>query len=170
MCYFFLIFLTISVNLEAKVTPPNYDFSTDTLQDFFPDKSLSELEVKYGKPDVLRSGNDVQMLRFWVKHIHYKFPVIVQANKEKVIDMFATLPSYFLHDVFHQSLIKRWGKQKDYKRVDEEAYYRWVDDEKTMHYSATCTITCFPIYFSVSPSKSKAPSGFISQHDQLKAD
>ncbi len=152
---------------HAKVDPANYDFSTDTLAAFFPGQTLSGLEASYGKGELLRSGR-VRMLRFWVSQLRYKFPVVVQADEEKILDMFATLPSYFLHDIFHQSLIKRWGKQQNYKRVDEEAYYRWSDAEKTMHYSAACTITCFPLYFSVALPADKAPAGFVSQHDQLQ--
>ncbi len=165
----FVIFLlcVLSLAASAKVDPANYEFSTDTLSDFFPGKKISEIEAKYGKGDVMKEG-DVKMIRFWVSQIRYKFPVIVQADQENVLDMFATLPTYFLHDVFHQSLIKRWGKQKTYKRVDEEAYYRWSDEEKVMHYAAACTITCFRLYFSVAPSKEKSSGGFTSQYEQLQ--
>jgi hypothetical protein len=165
----FLIFFFFSFCVDAKVDPKNYDFSTDTLAEFFPGKEISVLETKYGKAEVLRERGEQKMLRFWVAQIRYKFPVIIQTENGKVLDMFAKLPSYFLHDVFHHSLIKRWGQQKIYKRVDEEAYYRWEDEEKIMHYSASCTITCFPIYFTVSPAKNKTPGGFISQHDQLNS-
>lgn len=151
--------------VHAKVDPKNYDFSTDTLKDFFPGSALSELEKKYGKAELMKPKGDPQMLRFWVSQIRYKFPVIVQIQDGKVLDMFARLPSYFLHDIFHQSLINRWGKQSHYKRVDEEAYYRWESDELTLHYSASCTITCFPIYFSAAEKKKR---DFLTLHDQLQ--
>jgi hypothetical protein len=155
----------------AKVEAPNYNFSVDTLSDFFPEKSLSEIEKKYGKPQELKKNGETKMLRFWVAQLRYKFPVIVQVKNDIVLDMFARLPSYFLHDIFHQSLINRWGKQQHYKRVDEEAYYRWENDLLTIHYSASCTITCFPIYFSVSPSAQKRSGDFKPLHEQLnKAD
>ena len=165
---YWLFFSLLCSVVHAKVDPPNYDFSTDSLAAFFPGQPLSALESAHGKGEVLRDGQ-VRMLRFWVTQVRYKFPVVVQADNEKVLDMFATLPSYFLHDVFHQSLIKRWGKQQGYKRVDEEAYYRWQDGDKVMHYSAACTITCFPLYFSVAPSPEKTPPGFVSQHQQLQS-
>lgn len=166
---FFLIFFCLISNAWSKVDPKNYDFSTDTLAEFFPGSELTKLEGKYGKAEVMRARNGTRMLRFWVTQIRYKFPVIVQADETKVLDMFATLPSYFLHDIFHHSLIKRWGKQQKYKRVDEEAYYQWSDADKVMHYSAACTITCFPLYFSVAPAQEKAPDGFRSQHEQLSS-
>jgi hypothetical protein len=146
--------LTFSSMSWARVDPKNYDFSTDTLADFFPGKSLSDLEKKYGAPEKMSA----QMLRFWVSQIRYKFPVIVVIQEGQVVDMFARLPSYFLHDIFHQSLINRWGKQDHYKRVDEEAYYRWDKEEYLLHYSASCTITCFPIYFSAASKKISGPS------------
>jgi hypothetical protein len=164
----FVLLILLALPLHAKVDPQNYDFSTDTLAEFFPGQTLATIEAKYGKGELMRDKNGTRTLRFWVSQIRYKFPVLVQVDQEKVLDMFATLPSYFLHDIFHQSLIKRWGKQQKYKRVDEEAYYRWEDADKIMHYSASCTITCFPVYFSVGPGKDKAPAGFRSQHEQLQ--
>ena len=163
ICIFFII--TLSTNLWSKVDPKNYDFSTDTLKDFFPGSLLEDLEKKYGKAEKMKPKANPQMLRFWVAQIRYKFPVIVQVENGKVIDMFARLPSYFLHDIFHQSLITRWGKQTLYKRVDEEAYYKWISDDFILHYSASCTITCFPIYFSAADNKNK---NYSSLHDQLQ--
>lgn len=160
-----LFFIFPFLMAYAKVDPKNYDFSTDTLKDFFPGAQLSELEKKYGKAETMKTKGDPKMLRFWVTQVRYKFPVVVQVQEDRVLDMFARLPSYFLHDIFHQSLINRWGKQNHYKRVDEEAYYRWDSDEFTLHYSASCTITCFPIYFSASDKKK---ASFSTLHDQMQ--
>jgi len=159
------LFLFCLTHLNAKVDPPNYDFSTDTLSDFVPAKKISEIEKKYGKPEVMKNKGGKKMLRFWVSQIRYKFPIIVQSQNDEVLDMFARLPSYFLHDIFHHSLIKRWGKQNIYKRVDEEAYYKWDNSDYEMHYSASCTITCFPIYFSAADKKR---AGFSTLHDQMQ--
>lgn len=157
---FFICFTT-----QGRVDPKNYDFSTDTLKDFFPGTSLEDIEKKYGKAEKMKPKSEPQMLRFWVAQIRYKFPIIVQVQEGKVLDMFARLPSYFLHDIFHQSVITRWGKQSYYKRVDEEAYYRWDSEEYVLHYSASCTITCFPIYFSAQDKKNKS---FSPLHEQLQ--
>lgn len=159
----FLLFTSLA---WSKVDPPNYDFSVDSLAVFMPGAEVTAAEAKHGKAEVMSDG-DVKMLRFQVVQIRYKFPVIVQAQAGKVIDMHATLPSYFLHDIFHHSLIKRYGKQQTYKRVDEEAFYEWKDADKTMQYGASCTITCFPVYFSVAPAAEKAPQGFKSLREQL---
>ncbi len=160
-------FLFITTLAWSKVDPPNYDFSVDSLAVFMPGADVSAAEAKHGKAEVLGDG-DVKMLRFQVAHLRYRFPVVVQAQAGKILDMHARLPSYFLHDVFHQSLIKRWGKQQTYKRVDEEAFYEWTDADKSMQYGASCTITCFPVYLSVAPAPGKVLGGFISLRDQLR--
>lgn len=136
--------------LNAKVEAPNYNFSLDTLNDFFPGKAQADLEKKYGKPEVM-GNSEPRTLKFQVAHIRYKFPVIVQVKDGVVLDFFARLPSYFLHDMFFQSLINRLGKQTTYKKIGEEAYYTW-DAKPLKHiYSAACTITCFPIFYAVHP-------------------
>jgi hypothetical protein len=86
--------------------------------------------------------------------LRYKFPVFVQVANGQVLDFFARLPAYFLHDVFHQSLINRYGKQDLYFKKDSNAIYIWNDEEGIRFtYSGGCTINCFPIYFAGSSSK-----------------
>lgn len=155
-----MLVLVFSTLASAEVSPPNYDFSTDTLAEFFPGQDAAGLETKYGKGEVLRDDGSIKMVRFMVAQIRYVFPVVVQIAGGKIIDMHARLPSYFLHDVFHHSLIKRWGPQQHYMRVDEEAYYEWKNEERVMSYGASCTITCFPMYLSVRPGQ--VPGGFKS--------
>ena len=152
--------------LNAKVEAPNYNFSLETLADFFPEKKIEELEPKYGKAEEMNSAGSVKTNKFYVAHIRYKFPIIVQSRDGKVLDFFAKLPSYFLHDVFFQSLVNRLGKQNQYKKIGEEAVYIWEKDGLKHVYSAACTITCFPIFYTVSPSP--APSGFTPLIEVLK--
>lgn len=137
--------------LNAKVEKPNYNFSVDTLEDFVPGKKIEELQKKYGKSETMSESGGILTLKFYVAHIRYKFPVLVQAKDGIVLDNFARLPSYFLHDVFFQSLVNRMGKQTSYKKVGEEAVYKWKKGETEHVYSAACTITCFPIFYSVMP-------------------
>ena len=152
--------------LNAKVEAPNYNFSLDLLADFFPQKSRLDLEKKYGKPEVMSAKNSSETLKFYVAHIRYKFPVIVQVKDGKVLDFFARLPNYFLHDVFFQSIVNRLGKQNSYKKYGEEAVYIWEKDSLKYVYSAACTITCFPIFYTVSPTE-KIP-GFKPLIDVMK--
>ncbi len=150
----------------AKVDPPNYDFSVDTLAAFFPGAEIAALEGKHGKPDVLSVDGETRLLRWHVAQPRYRFPVLVQEQAGKILDMHARLPPYFLHDIFHQSLITRWGKQQTYKRVDEEAYYQWKAEGRTLHYGASCTITCFPVWLGVVGDA--VPAGFKSIREQLR--
>jgi hypothetical protein len=135
--------------LNAKVEAPNYNFSVDTLQDFSPGSSIDTIEKKYGKGTVEKSSGGVSTLKFYVAHIRYKFPVLVQASEGKVLDMYARLPQYFLHDVFLQSLVNRLGKQTSYKKTGEQAQYIWLTKDARYVYEGACTITCFPIFYAV---------------------
>jgi hypothetical protein len=150
--------------LNAKVEAPNYNFSLDTLNDFFPDKSSNALESKYGKPEVMSEERGLKTLKFYVAHIRYKFPVIVQERDGVITDFFARLPSYFLHDLFFQSLVNRYGKQTTYKKTGEEAFYTWNKAPLKHIYSASCTITCFPIFYAVE----KEDSGTSSLLQKMK--
>lgn len=147
----FIMFQHINV-LNAKVDKPNYEFNTDTFSDFSPGKTIDALKSKHGVPEIMSEANKVQTLKFTVSHPRYKFPVIVQARDGVILDYLARLPSYFLHDVFFQSLVNRLGKQNEYKKVGEEAYYVWNTQDVKHIYSAACTITCFPIFYAVQPT------------------
>jgi len=146
----FILIVNLPAVISAKVDPPNYDFSLDALAVFKPDQDLETIKKKYPGGEEISSQGSVSVWRFYVAHIRYKFPVWVQLKNGKVLDSFATLPSYFLHDVFHQSIINRYGKQDSYYKKEENAVYSW--EKKTdikMVYSGSCTITCFPLYFSM---------------------
>jgi hypothetical protein len=158
--------LLLASVVSAKVDPPNYDFSVDTLAAFFPGVEITSLEGKYGKPEVLSNEGETQLLRWQVAQPRYVFPVLVQAQGGKIVDMHARLPPYFLHNIFHQSMINRWGKQAVYKRVDEEAFYQWTVEGRTLNYGASCTITCFPVWLGVVPVT--LPEGFKTIRERLR--
>ena len=144
--------------LNAKVEAPNYNFSIDTFSEFLPGKKIEDIQAKYGKGEVLSEANGIKTIKFYVAHVRYKFPVMVQVNDNQVEDMFARLPSYFLHDVFFQSLTNRYGKQTTYKKTGEEAYYVWNKEPLKHIYSAACTITCFPIFYAIQKAQTTTPS------------
>lgn len=123
-----------------------------------PGKTLKEIQDKYGKGEVENITSNPNVYKFYVAHIRYKFPIWVQFQNGVATDFFAKLPSYFLHDIFHQSLINRYGKQQQYKKIEEQAVYIWNDVKGLeMTYSGACTITCFPIFFNVT-RKEKNPT------------
>jgi hypothetical protein len=144
--------------LKAKVEAPNYNFDLETLSLFFPGGSVSEIDSKFKKREVMGSENGVKIIKYTVNETKYNFVVFIQEKEGKVEDFFARLPSYFLHDVFFQSLTNRYGKQTTYKRTHEEAFYTWDAPPLKHVYSASCTITCFPIFYTVLKKDSEQES------------
>ncbi|MEC7277450.1 MAG: hypothetical protein VXV96_14115 [Bdellovibrionota bacterium] len=157
-----LLFLTIAVGMNpalSEVEPPNYNFSLDTLKDFYPGKTLGKIKTKYKNVTLEFDKGASKIYKTYITHIRYKFPIYFRIFEDKTVSLFARLPSYFLHDVFHQSLINRYQKQDEYNKVGNTAVYIWKDKENLkLTYQGQCTITCFPMYLSV--EMVKAPEGF----------
>ncbi|MCO4752977.1 MAG: hypothetical protein KC478_00775 [Bacteriovoracaceae bacterium] len=148
------LILVFTPLLQAKVDPPNYDFSVDSLQVFMPGQKLVDAQKKHGKAQAIKKVGAFTIYKFYVAHIRYKFPVLAQVINGEITDFYARLPAYFLHDIFHQSLINRLKKQDEYKRVEEQAVYVWKNKANMRHiYSGACSITCFPVFYSVYPEK-----------------
>lgn len=144
------LFLFFIESARTKVDPPNYNFSFEALEPFRPGLNLSDIQKKYGDGEIMDKNGPVEMRKFYISHIRYKFAVIVQSFESKVIDSYARLPSYFLHNVFHQTLITKLGKQKNYSNKDGTSEYEWRDSDGIVYkYQGACTITCFPIFLSM---------------------
>lgn len=145
----------------AKVDPPNYDFSLDRLGPFMPGKSLQESLKEQAEVEVIRKEKGYEVRKIYIEHIRYKFPLLIQSKDGVITDFYARLPAYFLHNIFHQSLINRLGDQDIYKKLEEQAVYAWKNKKGNNHvYSGACTITCFPVYYTVFQVKD-APKGFV---------
>ncbi len=142
-----LIFLNCYVlPTWAKVDAYNYNFSLDQFRPLLPGNQLAEIE----DVQILKQENGYTLGLTYVKQIRYKFAVILQAQDGKIVDMFARLPTYFLHDIFHQSLINRLGKQDGYIKKENSALYIWNNKNGLEHsYNGSCTITCYPDYYYV---------------------
>lgn len=149
LLYILPCLLTMFQPLNAKVDPPNYKFDLKTFDDFFPDRPVDILKKKFLENEVLSKQSDITTNKYLLKEKNYFLKVFTQERGNKVEDFFVRLPSYFLHDVFFQSLVNRYGKQKIYKKQNEEALYIWEDKDLKHVYSAVCTITCFPVFYSV---------------------
>jgi hypothetical protein len=166
-----LIFSSQLINIsQAKVDPPNYNFSIDSLAIFFPGKSLKAIQDKFGKGELMNTKGDTRVFKFYVAYVRYRFPVIIQVKQGTILDFFARLPSYFSHDIFHQSLINRLGKQDRYMKYERSAVYIWNKSEKEslQHvYSGACTITCFPQYYSVTPYTPTSAGGVVGDFKSL---
>lgn len=151
-----LILLLWCGSAYSQVDPPNYNFSVDKFKIFMPGSELSQIQKVYGQGEITSKKSPYITYKFYVDHLRYKFIVLVQTQDKKVSDFHARLPHYFLHDVFLQSLYNRIGPQDKYKKTEESAVYIWNNKEGNKHvYSGACTITCFPIFYSVYPSQSE---------------
>lgn len=158
----------IHFSLWSKVDPPNYNFTLDIFDKIAPQKTTEQLKTAYPKAKLIREEAENQLYKINISHNRYKFPVFVQVNQGKITDFFARLPSYFLHDLFHQSLINRYGKQDHYLLYDEHAVYRWNDKQnKKIIYAGACTITCFPLYIAVVDTTFKDDPKFKAYIDTL---
>lgn len=176
-CYYFrkLILLLVFVSfsnlslLDAAVKAPNYDFKLEQLSIFYPGKSKDELDKKFGEGQYIFKNNKLAGYRYYVSEQNYRFPVYVQIKDNLVTDFHTSLPIYFLHDVFHQSLITKYGLQNNFLNHNEQSIYLWNKrDDIQIVYASACTITCFPLYLSVMPAKAKWESGYKPIIELLK--
>ena len=144
---FFLIFFLTNVFIsQAKVDAYNYNFSLDQLKQFQPGNRISDIKDLV----FLTKKDDYSLTQTEIIYERYRIPIYIQAYKDVILDFFARLPSYFLHDIFHQSLINRLGKQTAYIKKESAALYIWkTQDGLTHYYQGSCTINCFPEFYSV---------------------
>ena len=134
-----------------------------------PGSPLLNIEKEYPLKELVFKSESFKTYKFQIEHIRYRFPILVQFHKDIVTDFHAKLPSYFLHDIFHQSLINRIGVQDVYKKVEEQAIYIWNNKKNRKHYySGACTITCFPIFYAVQNLDQKLPEDYIPLLQKLK--
>ncbi|MDC1175480.1 hypothetical protein OAT67_08780 [Bacteriovoracaceae bacterium] len=147
--FIIVLFSLVLSSTFAEVDPPNYNFSLDSLKIFFPGKNFAEIQKKYPKSEKVEGNQKDGIYKYYVAQIRYKFPVFVQYKNSQVVDFYARLPSYFLHDVFHQSMINRYGKQDQYFKKLNSAVYIWNNEDGIRFtYSGSCTINCFPMYLT----------------------
>lgn len=149
-----LVLIIFSINSFALVKEPNYDFSLDELKIFSPMNPLAPIKEKYPDLKKVKEENGFAIYKTYHTQLRYKFPILIQVKKDTITDFYARLPAYFLHDVFHQSLINRYKMQDYYKKHEEQAIYIWKPRDNIHHvYSGACSITCFPIYYAQYPDK-----------------
>ena len=149
-----LLLELFSLSLFAKVEPPNYNFTLDTFKKFMPGVERAAVEKIAGKGLLFFKNENYSTYRYTIIHVRYQFPIFVQFKNDKVIDFHASLPRYFLHNIFHHSLIKRIGKQNKFYNENEHSVYIWNNVKELRYvYSGACSITCFPLYYAVMPAK-----------------
>jgi hypothetical protein len=144
--YFLIFFFTNVFISHAKVDAYNYNFSLDQLKPFYPGNRISDIkDLVY-----LTKKGDYALVKTEVIYQRYKFFVYMDVKGDVILGFFSRLPSFFLHDLFHQALINRLGKQTSYTKKESAALYIWkTEDGLTHYYQGSCTITCFPEFYAV---------------------
>jgi hypothetical protein len=141
--------IEISLGQESKQATSVYPtFSLNELDPFAPGQKLINIPKKFGTGESVEILKTLKIKKFKLVHDAYFFPIWVQYFNGTIIDFYTRLPSYFLHDTFHQSLINRYGKQQQYALKDSTAVYTWENKSIKRIYSGGCTITCYPIYYT----------------------
>jgi hypothetical protein len=140
-----LIFFLQTPKIFSQEPNLTNQFSLDIFNPFLPGKTLQK-DNNY-LPLFKKSGYTLGLV--YIKHQSYQFPLFIQENEGKILDIFARLPSYFLSDFIHKELIKRLGKQDFYTKKDNSALYQWNREGLEYYYSASCTLTCFPDFYSI---------------------
>ena len=162
-------FFVLSISsLLAQVEAPNYDFSLDQIKPILPGVKIADVKKALPEIQAITSTKKRQVYKVKLKHQRYVIHAELNVFNETITDIFIRLPSYFLHDVFHQSLINRYGKQNIYKLKNEHAIYIWnkIENFKIV-YSSACTIQCFPIYLTLVSKKTQDISGYTSLLDEM---
>lgn len=154
---FVFLFLILTHNAFTKVTPPNYNFSLKQLSIFFPGEKLAIVSKSYKNPILLSDiGEDILYQKYKIIHPNYTFHIYVQSKSGIILDFFAKLPSYFAHNLFHQSIIDKFGKQNSFSNKDSTSIYKWkLKNNIELIYSGACTITCFTIYITAKSTDKK---------------
>lgn len=134
----------------AVVTPPNFGFKLDFLDNFFPGKEVASVLKLYGPAQtLLKLESGITIYRFTLNTVRFTFSVLVQVYNEKILDLYIPWPAYFLHDMLHADLIKKFSKHTKYFHHEGQSIYIWENYQGIkITYSGTCTITCFPLFLS----------------------
>lgn len=136
-----------------------------------PGSTLEKIEKVYKFKELTFNDKGFKTYKFYIEHIRYRFPIFAQFKNNIVVDFVARLPAYFLHDIFHQSLINRLGNQDVYKKTEESAIYIWKNHQGLKHiYSGGCSITCFPIYYAVEKVEHKNGNGYRSVMQKISTE
>ena len=162
--------LPLTTAQEKTKSNPIYPvFNLDQLAPFLPGNNLADIPKSYTPGEKVILSRALELTKFNMVHDAYVFPIWVQHFNGKVIDFYTRLPSYFLHDTFHQSLINRYGKQKNYSLKNSTALYEWEDENIKRIYSGSCTITCFPIFYSaILKNPAQIPSTYVPLFELFK--
>jgi hypothetical protein len=151
-------FLLFTVSAEIKI--PNYDFSTNTLEPFFPGSTMEKIKAdKTIVSDIFEDNGNQKILKIKFFRPNYSLDIFLQTKDDKVTDLFVRLPQHFNHDLLLTDLQKKYKKQDKFVRKDMSALYVWMNrDGNNIIYHGSCSVSCFPMFIEfVSTDKNVTP-------------
>jgi hypothetical protein len=145
--------------VHAGITPPNYDFTLKTLEEFYPGKPIEVVKKSYPNFKTIEDSGDKKIYFFRLKRPNYILDVYTQVKKDTITNVYVRLPQYFLHDALLKELQTKWKKQDRFTRKDGSALYTWFNrDNFNIIYQGSCSITCFPMFIEImTPDKTVQP-------------
>lgn len=153
MKYIFIALFSLVTRIDAKITPPNYDFKISMLETFFPTKSVEEIKKQIPKFDIVEDSGDQKILKFKLNKKEYILDIYVQVKKDLIIDTYIRMPQHFNHDLLLKELQEKWKKQDKFKNKDRSSLYTWFNrDRMNILYQGSCSITCFPMFLEFTTS------------------
>ena len=165
---FALLFSTAAMCQDIAVDDPIYpQFEFSQLAPFQVGKLVADIPPEY-KATEINLKNALRINQYYLTHLGYKFPIFIQYAETIILDLYVRLPSYLLHDFFHQTLINNYGMQQSYILKDSTAVYTWDSDGVQRVYSGGCTISCFPIFYTEINSSESRPADYRSLYQLLK--
>lgn len=157
--FFYLPFIILfSHPLLAEIATPNYDFTLKTLENFLPEKIVTELAKDGKKFEIVEGDGDLKLARYHLKSAHYSLTIYIQYKKENIKNIFVRLPQYFNHDLLLKELQGKWKKQDKYFSHDRTSMYTWLNrDQMNILYQGSCSITCFPMFIEFATTDTSIP-------------
>ncbi|MGZ3807874.1 MAG: hypothetical protein ACXVCE_07295, partial [Bacteriovorax sp.] len=154
--------------IHAEITPPNYDFTLKSLENFTPGKNIEEVKKQNPKFDVFSDNGTQKILKFKLRRANYTLDVYTQVKKDLITDLFVRLPQHFLHDIFLRDLQAKWKKQDRFVRHDRSAVYVWLNRDGTnIIYHGSCSITCFPMFIEIVSTESSVEPIYVKLNEAL---
>ena len=146
-----LLLWGVSGGLLADIQVPNYDFSTATIEPFYPGASVEKIKSdKAIQSEIYEDAGNLKTYKFKLKKANYNLDIFAQAKDDKITSMFVRLPQYFNHDLVLTDLQKKYKKQDKFVRKDLSALYVWMNrDGSNIIYHGTCSLSCFPMFIEV---------------------
>lgn len=165
------IFFLLLFNLvHAGITPPNYDFSLNTLELFLPGKLIEDVKKANPKFKIVEENGEKKILLFQYKRPNYILDLYTQVNKDKITDLYVRLPQHFIHDSFLKELQTKWKKQDRFTRKDGSALYTWFNrDNFNIIYQGSCSITCFPMFIEIMSTDKTVQPLYIKLNEAVPA-